>query len=119
MNPYMPALVGGIVLCVFAFTLTVWATRLVRHDVREARRLGRIMISISALAFPILTWVALPWYFQVTFGGPLARIWDDAPNDLLVLIAASAAYLVGLGWMIRIYRTSHLEPDASGWRYRG
>lgn len=109
----------GIVLCSISFVLTFWgAAQHVRNDVRAARRLGRVMIITSALAFPVLVWVALPDYFVATFGGPLARIFDGVPNDLLVLIAAFAAYCVGVGWMIRIYRTSHLEPDTSTWRYR-
>ena len=118
MIAYGPVLLG-LSLCAFAVTLVVWEAWLVRHDLREARRLGRVVINVSALAFPIVTWVALPGYFQVTFGGPLARIWDAVPNDLLVLFAAAMAYLVGLSWMVRIYRTSHLEPDSSSWRYRG
>ena len=107
----------GLALCVFAFALIAYAARLVRHDVREARRLGRILIGLSALAVPA-AWVVLPGRFDPTFG-PATSVLQRVPDELSVLIAASTAYLVGLAWMTRIYRTSHLEPDASSWRYRG
>ena len=115
MNVYAPPVVG-LGLAVFAFALMVWAARLVRHDVREARRLGRIMIGLSAVAFPSAL-VVLPG-FDPTFGGVLSVI-PGVPDELTVLITGSMAYLVGLAWMTRIYRTSHLEPDAPSWRYRG
>jgi hypothetical protein len=113
------AVVGpiGVALCVISFALIVWAVRHVRDELGAARRLGRLMIGTSALAFPILMWVALPRYFEPTFG--LKRpVFENIPDELLVLVAASVAYLVGLAWMIWIYRTSHVEPDASSWRYR-
>ena len=31
---------------------------------------------------------------------------------------AIGLYAIGLAWMIRIHRTSHLEPETSSWRYR-
>jgi hypothetical protein len=111
------AALTGIVLCVIAFAFTVWVARHVRDDVRAARRLGRMMIGTSSLVFPIVLWVALPHFFEPTFGIK-TPVFENVPDDLLVLIAASIAYLVGVAWMIRIYRTSHLEPDASSWRYR-
>ena len=116
MNPYAPAFVGGIVLFLFAFALTVWAARVARHDVREARRLGRIMIGLSALAFPS-TWVLLPDRFDPMFVEATSLL-PGVPDELTVLIAAWTPYLVGLAWMIRIYRASHLEAEASSWRYR-
>lgn len=113
MNVYtLPAFV----LCVIAFALLVWVARHVREDLRAARRLGRMMIGAS-LVFPILTWFALPRIFEPTFG-PKTPVLENVPDGLLVLIAAWIAYFAGLAWMIRIYRTSHLEPDASSWRYR-
>ena len=121
MNVYAgAAFVGlvGLMLCLIPFVLTTWGVAHVRRDVRAARRLGRVMIATSALSFPILLWIALPDYFQVTFGGPLARILDGVPNPILVPIAGVIAYFIGLGWMVRIYRTSHLEPAGSSWRYR-
>ncbi len=105
------------VLCVIAFALTVWVARHVREDVRAARRLGRMMIGASSIVFPILTWLALPRIFEPTFG-PKTPVFENVPDALLVLIAAWIAQLVGVAWMIRIHRTSHLEPDALSWRYR-
>jgi hypothetical protein len=48
----------------------------------------------------------------------MLSIVDGVSNDLLVLVAACAAYFAGLRGMVRIYRTSHLEPETSNWRYR-
>ena len=114
------ALVGviGLGLCVIPFAWTVWEVGRVRQDVRAARRLGRIMIAISAVAFPLVMWFAPPGYLDPTFGGPVARVFEAVPDAVLALIAAILGYVVGLAWMIRIYRTNHLEPDASSWRYR-
>ena len=115
MITYPPVLVG-LSLCVFAFALVVCAAWLVRHDVREARRLGRMMIGMSALAFPgalIIVPGPDPMF------GVMRSVLPGVPDQLTVLMAASTAYLVGLAWMIRIHRTSHLERDASiVWRYR-
>jgi hypothetical protein len=97
-----------------AFALTVWVGRHVRQDVGAARRLGRIMIGASSLVLPLM-WVALPRFLEPTWGNPVL---GNVPYRPLVLIAAWIAYLAGLAWMIRIHRTSHLEPDASSWRYR-
>ena len=84
-----------------------------REDVREARRRGRGIIAL-ALSFPmILIFLSItqPGFF-------LDRLWDTRYTGTWPLAAALGVYLVGLGWMIRIYRRSHLEPEASSWRYR-
>jgi hypothetical protein len=84
-----------------------------RDDVRAARREARQLIG-QALVVPLLAalmWVASP--------GGWDPVWYGA--GWLVVIppaAAAAVYLFGLAWMIRIYRTSHLEPETSSWRYR-
>jgi hypothetical protein len=86
--------------------------RVMRPEVREARRLARAEIG-AALVWPLLIgflWVASPGFT----GRSLYRPWyGDAPFWI-----ACAMYALGLAWMIRIYRTSHVEPETSSWRYR-
>jgi hypothetical protein len=89
-----------------------------REDVRAARREGRIM-SASAIAYGI--GVAAFWVAQLAIMDPMSwgvpQILGFLPAGLIPAIAALVVYLVGLTSMIRIYRTSHLEPDVSSWRY--
>jgi hypothetical protein len=82
-----------------------------REDVREARRLGRIMI-VATVVYPFV--ISFLWIAEPGFTGGFAEPWYVAALP----VAAWAVYLAGLSWMIRIYRTSHLEPDTSNWRYR-
>jgi len=85
-----------------------------REDIRAARLLGRQMIE-AALALPLLAgllWVATP-------GGPSPMFAPEPPwYAAAVPWLAVGLYLVGLAWMVRIHRTSHLEPESSSWRYR-
>jgi hypothetical protein len=85
-----------------------------REEVRAARRLGRQMIG-AALALPVLVaflWVAAPGAIEPMFA-------PEPPWYAIALPwAAVGVYLTGLGWMIRIHRTSHLEPEPPNWRYR-
>ena len=120
MNEYAGAAfvaLAGLVLCFIPFAWMVLEAGHARNDLRAARRLGRVMIGTSALFFPIFLWLALPGYFQVSFG-PRTSIVGSVPDDLLVLIAACLTYFVGIAWMIRIFRTSHFESETSSWRYR-
>ena len=83
-----------------------------RDDVREARELGRLMIG-WVLMVPILA--VFLWFAQPGFmGGGWAEPWYVT----VLPWAAWAVYLIGLAWMIRIHRNSHLEPETSSWRYR-
>jgi hypothetical protein len=69
----------------------------------------------AALALPLLvafTWVAAPGSIEPMFA-PQPPWYADALPWFGV-----AVYLIGLIWMARIHRTSHLEPEPSGWRYR-
>jgi hypothetical protein len=113
------ALLGfvGLVLCVIPFAWAVWEVGRVRPDVREARRVGRTMIAISAAAFPVVSVLVTDGFAAPMFapGVPVLGV----PAAFLFQVVAVAAYVVGLVWMIRIYRTSHLEPNGSSWRYRG
>ena len=81
-------------------------------EVREARRLARVEIG-SALSFPVL--IAFLWITAPGFPGhsPYRPLYADAPVWIAVVI-----YAIGLAWMLRIYRTSHLEPEPTGWRSR-
>ena len=84
-----------------------------REDVRAARRLARGMI-VLALSFPtifIFLSITQPGFF-------LDRLWETRYTGAWPWAAALGVYLLGLGWMIRIYRRSHLEPETSSWRYR-
>ena len=90
-----------------------------REDVRVARRLGRIMIG-AAIAYPIVLgvlWVAAPGFMEPMFSEE-PRVLGIISAVTLLSIAGWTTYLVGLVWMLRIFRTSHLEPEPTGWRYR-
>ena len=84
-----------------------------RDDVRAARALGRQMIG-AALTLPLLLgflWIASP--------GGIEPIFYEPPwYETALPWVAIGLYAVGLAWMIRIYRTSHLEREPSDWRYR-
>ena len=85
-----------------------------REDVRRARETARAMIFLVVLIVPLtlFLWIAQPGHM----GGDM---FDDPPwYEAVLPWAGWAVYLSGLAWMIRIYRTSHLEPDTSSWRYR-
>jgi hypothetical protein len=94
--------------------------RPMRKEVRSARRQGRQLIGI-ALAYPILAgllWAAQPGGIDPMPMAPAPSILGFLPVSLIPVMAFAAAYFTGLAWMIRIYRTSHLEPETSSWRYR-
>jgi hypothetical protein len=85
-----------------------------REDVRAARLLGRQMIG-AALALPLLPALML----VAAPAGPTPMFAAEPPwYAVAVPLAAVGVYLTGLIWMIRIHRTSHLEPETSSWRYR-
>ena len=93
------------------------ATRIItgsmREDVRRARTLAQMMLVLAvAMAFlALFLWIAAP-------GGPSPMSYEPPWHQPALPMAGAAMYLIGLTWMIRIYRRSHLEPDASYWRYR-
>ncbi|HET9083452.1 MAG TPA: hypothetical protein VFN41_03535 [Candidatus Limnocylindrales bacterium] len=83
-----------------------------REDVRSARAQGRQLIAL-VLLIPVLAvfwWVAQPGFT----GGPWVEPWYST----IVPWVGWTVYGVGVIWMIRIHRTSHLEPQTSSWRYR-
>ena len=83
-----------------------------REDVRRARETARALIFLVALLGSLTLFLSQPAGFS---GG----MFDEPPwYEIVLPWAGWAVYLSGLAWMIRIYRTSHLEPDTSSWRYR-
>ena len=83
-----------------------------RRDVREARALGRQMIGL-VLTIPVFAVVW--WFMQPGFmGGGGVEPWYAT----ILPWAGWTIYAIGVAWMLRIYRTSHLEPETSSWRYR-
>lgn len=90
------------------------AAVVVRSDVnvRGARRLARIILTVT-LAMPLLVLAGL--VFEPAGPTPMfsGLLWYVE----LLPWAGAAAYVVGLGWMIRIYRADP-EPDEPTWRYR-
>jgi hypothetical protein len=83
-----------------------------REEVQAARRNARGMIGVALTVpfFAVFLWVASPGGFGSISYGP---IW----SEVLPQLVAVAVYLTGLAWMMRIYRTSLLEPETSSWRY--
>jgi hypothetical protein len=106
--------IAGFVLCLIPIAASVWGAR---EHVRAARRLDRLMIATSALAFPIVLSVLDPDAFSAPMFAPRVPLLG-LPAVVLVQGSAVIAYVVGLAWMVRIHRTSHLEPEGCIWRYR-
>jgi hypothetical protein len=88
-----------------------------REDVRIARRDGRGLIAISVTMLPLMVVIWADDAFQIKSGNP-----RSAPSlldhPLFVPLSALLVYFIGLAWMLRIHRRSHLEPETSSWRYR-
>lgn len=84
----------------------------IRADVPAARRMARALLAVT-LALPFIALVGV----AMQPGGP-SPMFDARPWYAHVLPWVGAtAYVVGLGWMIRIYRADP-EPDEPTWRYR-
>jgi hypothetical protein len=88
-----------------------------REDVRIARRDGRGLIAISVTMLPLMVVIWADGAFQMKSGNPRSApsLLDD---PLFVPLSALLVYFIGLAWMLRIHRRSHLEPETSSWRYR-
>jgi hypothetical protein len=76
-----------------------------RVDLPTARRNARTLL-IASIAMPVV----LLWVLQPVIGGVQ---W----YEVALPCVGALGYLVGLGWMIRIYRADP-EPDEPTWRYR-
>lgn len=78
-----------------------------RVDPRRSGVIARslIVIAICVAGLTLSLWAGLPGFM-----GP-------DPWRPLINVGAPAAIVIGLAWIIRIYRTP-LEPDPDGWRYR-
>jgi hypothetical protein len=87
-----------------------------QERLRAARRLARLELLVgfaSALLFAFL-FVAKPGF---TGGGWRSESWivraaPDAP-----VVVGVVGVILGLAWMVRIYRGDP-EPDMRSWRYR-
>jgi hypothetical protein len=82
-----------------------------REDVARARGAAKAILTFTAILLVVLLflWVAAPGFSTSGMREPwyvTAMPWFGV-----------GLHLVGLGWMIRIYR-SYREPEARGWRYR-
>jgi hypothetical protein len=87
-----------------------------RPEVRQAHETGRFMLAF-ALGLPfvgLVLWIASPGTMgHGLFTPKVAGI----EIETLLYLAAAAGYLVGLGWMIRIYRAGPEDGERT-WRYR-
>jgi hypothetical protein len=79
-----------------------------RDDVARALGLARAMILLAVMlgGLMLFLWVAAPGF---SGGQP----WFEAP----LRWAGWAVYVLGLAWMVRIYR-SRTETSREYWRYR-
>jgi hypothetical protein len=84
-------------------------------DLLPARRMARALL-IAAIAMPAVVgvwWILEPFVMDVMSGVPAEPRW----YEVALPWAGAAGYLIGLGWMIRIYRADP-EPGERTWRYR-
>lgn len=82
-----------------------------RPEVREARLIGRGLITV-AVVLPFLVLIA--WVMQP---GGISPMYEPPWYAAALPWAGVAGYLLGLGWMIRIYRANPERGERS-WRYR-
>jgi hypothetical protein len=88
-----------------------------REHVRTARRDGRGLIAIAVTMLPLMLVIWASDAFQVMSRNP-SSVPPLLAWPLFVPLVALSVYFIGLAWMIRIHRRSHLEPETSSWRYR-
>jgi hypothetical protein len=83
-----------------------------REDVARAQETARAMIAIVLLfgGLVFFLWIAAPGFSSGMFYEPT---W----HEIALPWVGWVLYLVGLGWMIRIYR-SRPETSRADWRYR-
>jgi hypothetical protein len=83
------------------------------RDGLTGRAVARYMIAFAVLLplVVLFAWVAEPGFSR-------GMLYEPPWYAAVLPWAGAIGYLVGLGWMVRIYRRSHLEPDTSYWRYR-
>jgi hypothetical protein len=89
-----------------------------REDVRIARRDARGLIAIAVTVLPLMAFIWVATLFDLAPRGNPSPAPSLLSEPLVLPVLAMLVYFVGLAWMIRIYRTSHLEPETSNWRYR-
>jgi hypothetical protein len=81
------------------------------EDALAGRWMARHLLAI-AVALPFLVLIA--WVVQP---GSISGMYDPPWYVSALPWAGAAGYLLGLGWMIRIYRADP-EPGERTWRYR-
>lgn len=76
--------------------------------------------SRAMIIFAILLAAATLFVLIAQPGGFRGMFYEPPWYEVALPWVAAAGYLVGLAWMIWIYRRSHLEPepDEPVWRYR-
>jgi hypothetical protein len=83
-----------------------------RDDLAAARRMARALL-IVAIAMPFAVLILS----VMQPGGSTPMLYEPPWYEAAVLGAGAAGYLLGLAWMIRIYRADP-EPGERTWRYR-
>lgn len=83
-----------------------------RWDGLTGRAVARYMIAFAALLplVVLFAWVAEPGFSR-------GMLYEPSWYEVAMPWAGAIGYLVGLGWMIRIYRADP-EPEEPTWRYR-
>jgi len=83
-----------------------------RRRLDRSRNLVRIEFAIAVVAPLVVGFLVI-----AAPGGSTPMFWRPSLLETLLPWAGPAAYVVGLAWMIRIYRTDP-EVGESPWRYR-
>ena len=78
----------------------------------------RILLAVALIATAITVvfalWAAF-WAAPTFGGGGGPSVWG-LPNNVVIVVLAAAIAVIGLIWMIRIFRGPRDEPPR--WRYR-
>jgi hypothetical protein len=69
-----------------------------------------LLVALVVDAFGVCLWIAAPNFIEA------ARIGPPSTLESLVPVVGVAMNVVGLGWMVRIYRADP-EAHSSFWRY--
>ena len=85
--------------------------RSTKIDLAAARRMSRALL-VAALAMPVV--VVVLWIVEP---GGLRGFYQPPWYEVALPWVGAVGYLIGLGWMVRIYRADP-EPDEPTWRYR-
>lgn len=78
---------------------------------RRGRLISQLLITVA------LTTVAIAAFLWVAAPGGIGPMFADRTGETIIVLIGVAGAIVGLAWMIRIYRADP-EPDPHAWRYR-